>query len=109
MGPNTISFDNKTNLRFGISADYSVSQWVSIFGGIDYIPSSYEDGQIVAGPPGSPGTFDESIFNTYIGMSYKFTDTLSATATYNYTDSSSDFVGGDYNRNRISVGLSAEF
>jgi hypothetical protein len=30
-------------------------------------------------------------------------------ASYNYTDSSSDDDRRDYNRNRISVGVSAEF
>ena len=39
----------------------------------------------------------------------KFTDYLTGTVTYNFTDSSSDFNSGDYDRNRISVGVRAEF
>ena len=42
-------------------------------------------------------------------MSVKFNDYLTGTVSYNFTDSSSDIDGRDYNRNRISVGLSAEF
>jgi long-subunit fatty acid transport protein len=36
---------------------------------------------------------DEDIINAYIGVSYRFTDYLTATASYNFTDSSSDFDG----------------
>ena len=39
----------------------------------------------------------------------KFNDYLTGTASYNYTNSSSDFDSGNYDRNRISIGLSAEF
>ncbi len=49
------------------------------------------------------------ILNAYIGLSVKFNDYLTGTACYNYTDANSDFAGGTYDRNRISIGLSAQF
>lgn len=105
-----VEYDSRTTLRLGISTDYALSQKLSIFGGVDYIPASFEEGRalppLVAGTP--VGDRDEDIINAYIGVSLKFNDYLTGTASYNYTDSSSDF-DNDYDRNRISVGVSAEF
>jgi len=55
------------------------------------------------------GGYSEDIFNGYIGLSVKFNDYLYGTLSYNHTTSSSDLLGGDYDRNRVSVGLRAEF
>jgi hypothetical protein len=66
----------------------------------------------VAGPVGTPltaGGFDEDIWNAYVGLSVKFTEILYGTVSYNYTGSSSDFPDQTYGRNRVSVGLRAEF
>ncbi len=103
-------FSDRSTLRFGLSSEYAISPMFSLFGGVDYIPASFESGNIVSGGvPGPVGDFDEDIFNAYIGVSVKFNDFLTGTASYNYTDSSSDFPDQSYDRNRISVGLSAEF
>ena len=76
-----------------------------------YIPSSFNEGRAL--PPAVAGTpvpdADEDLVNAYIGLSMRFTDILTGTLSYNYTHQSSDFVGQDYDRNRISVGVSAEF
>jgi opacity protein-like surface antigen len=42
-------------------------------------------------------------------MSVKFTDNLYGTCSYNFTDSSSDLAGQDYDRNRVSLGVRYEF
>jgi hypothetical protein len=105
-----VEFDARQTFRFGISGEYAVSPMMSIFGGIDYIPTSYESGRAVAGL--GTGDFpdqDEDIINAYIGVSVKFNEMLTGTASYNYTNSNSDIPGRDYDRNRISVGVSAEF
>jgi uncharacterized protein (PEP-CTERM system associated) len=95
-------------LRFGISGEYSISPTLSVFGGVDYIPTSYNDGRVISGP-GPATDQDEDIINAYIGLSMKFNDYLTGSASYNYTHSSSDLPGRDYDRNRVSVGVSAEF
>lgn len=106
-----VEFDDRRTLRVGISSEYALSQMLSLFAGIDYIPTSYEEGRSVSTPPfiGGISDLDEDIFNGYIGLSYKFNDMITGTASYNYTDSSSDVAGRDYDRNRISLGVSAEF
>lgn len=109
----TVEYDDRETLRFGLSAEYAISPMFSVFGGLDYIPTSYASGRWVGvapevAPVGIPDA-DEDIINAYIGVSVKFNDYLTGTASYNFTDSSSDIIGRDYDRNRISVGVSAEF
>lgn len=106
-----VNFEDSQTLRFGISGDYSISPTFSVFGGIDYIPTSYDGGQVVSSPNtgASFADQDEDILNAYIGVSMKITEYLTGTASYNYTNSNSDIDGLDYDRNRISVGVSAEF
>jgi hypothetical protein len=106
-----VNFEDSKTLRFGISGDYSISPTLSVFGGIDYIPTNYDGGQVVSSPNtgASFGDQDEDILNAYIGVSMKFTEYLTGTASYNYTNSNSDIDGLDYDRNRFSLGVSAEF
>jgi hypothetical protein len=61
---------------------------------------------------GTPTTADglsEDLVNAYIGLSVRLTDYLYGSVSYNHTTSDSDLLGGDYDRNRVSVGLRAEF
>lgn len=106
-------FDDRRTLRLGLSSEYAISPMFSLFGGIDYIPASFDDGRLVGIRAGAPGPtasgIDEDVWNAYIGLSVRFTDYLYGTVSYNYSDSSSDFVGYNYDRNRVSLGLRAEF
>lgn len=111
FGGVVVNFEDSQTLRFGISGDYAISPTFSVFGGIDYIPTNYDGGQVVSAP-NTGASFDdqdEDILNAYIGVSMKITEYLTGTASYNYTNSNSDINGLDYDRNRISVGVSAEF
>lgn len=103
-----VEFDDRRTLRIGISSDYAISPMLSLFGGIDYIPTDYQEGRTIPGGL-SASDLSEDMLNAYIGLSVKINDYLTGTASYNYTTSSSDIAGRDYDRNRISVGLSAEF
>jgi hypothetical protein len=105
-------FDSRETLRLGVAGEYAFSQRLSLFGGVDYIPTSFDDGRWVGGNPLAPATaggLDEDLINLYIGLSVKLTDYLYGSVAYNHTTSDSDLFGGDYDRNRISVGLRAEF
>ncbi len=103
-----VEFDDQQVLRFGVSGEYAISPRFSVFGGVDYIPTSYGGGRTVVGNF-SVSDQDSDIINAYIGTSVKFNDMLTGTLSYNFTDADSDFAGGSYRRNRISIGLSAEF
>lgn len=103
-------FDDRRTLRLGLSGEYALSPMFSIFGGVDYIPASFDDGRLVGGfGPTAIGGLDEDLLNAYIGVSVKFSEMFYGSVSYNYTDSDSDFIGYSYDRNRINVGLRAEF
>lgn len=107
-------FDSRKTLRLGVAGEYALSQRFSLFGGVDYIPSTFDDGRIVDTtlvPPASAtaGGLSEDLVNAYIGFSVQFNDFLYGSVSYNHTTSSSDLLGGDYDRNRYSVGVRAEF
>jgi len=105
-------FDDRQTLRMGVRGDYQISQKLSVFGGVDYIPASFDDGRLVGAGAGFPANFgglEEDLFNVYLGLSVQITDYLYGSVSYNYTDSSSDFPAYTYDRNRVSIGLRAEF
>ncbi|BCX48888.1 capsular polysaccharide biosynthesis protein [Haloferula helveola] len=106
-------FDDRQTLRVGIKASYDLSPKVSIFGGVDYIPSAFDDGRLTFVNFGAPAPvasgIDEDLLNLYIGLTVRFTERLYGSLSYNYTDNSSDFAGYSYDRNRINFGLHAEF
>lgn len=103
-------FDDLQAFRLGVSNEYAITPDFSIFSGIDYIPSQYDDGRSIYTPKGPvPGSYNEDIFNAYVGASMKLTQNLTGTLAYNFTYQDSDFPGQTYHRNRISLGVSAEF
>lgn len=102
-------FDDRKTLRVGVSSEYTFSPTFSLFGGVDYIPTSFESGRRLSGVTGPIADQSEDIINAYIGASMKFNDVLTGTASYNFTKSTSDFSNNDYHRNRFSLGVTAEF
>lgn len=110
IGLNLYDFDQRTALRIGVSGEYALSPMFTIFSGIDFITADLEEGRRVVGAgPLTASGFSQDLFNIYLGLSVKFNDNLYGTFTYNYTDSSSDMAGQDYDRNRVSLGVRYEF
>ena len=107
-GVTTGEYDERLTLRIGTSASYDLSPKLQLFGGVDYIPTSFESGRVITGPGTLPDA-DEDVLNAYIGFALKITETIEANCSYNYTDSDSDLPGRDYDRSRISLGVSAVF
>lgn len=104
------NFDERETLRIGVSGDYKLSPKLTLFSGIDYIPTTYASGRKVAGAgPATAPDLDEDILNAYLGLSVKLTDQLTGNVSYNFTNVDSDLALRSYDRNRISVGVSAEF
>lgn len=109
VGGIPVEYSDRRTLRFGISGEYVFNPMVSLFGGVDYIPTRYQSGNFLPPGAGSAPDVDEDIINAYIGVSYRFNDFLTTSLSYNYSNSDSDFAVRDYERNRISLGVSAEF
>ena len=106
--PALVEYDERLTLRVGVSGEYQISPSLSLFGGVNLITTSYESGNFIIGGAPAPDA-DETLINAYIGASLKLTEYLYGTLTYNFTTSDSDVANRDYDRNRVSVGLRAEF
>jgi len=103
----TTIFDTSQTLRIGIAADYNLSPTVILTGGVNYIHTDFEDGTF---NNVSTGDNDLDLINLYVGVTYRINTALSANATYNYTDSSSDeTLSRDYDRSRFQLGLTYQF
>lgn len=103
-------FDERKTFRLGVTGQYDVSHKLSVFGGLDYIPVTFDSGRLVGGA-GAPtvGGISEDVVNAYVGANLKITDYLTGTLSYAYTDSSSDIANHSYDRHRVSLGVRAEF
>jgi hypothetical protein len=100
-----IDIDKSTNSH---NYDYD-----SLLAGGDFIFSNYMDGRDVepvkTAIPGDPDRYETNL-NGYVGMSYKLTDYLFGNFYYTYTQTFTDISDErEYDRNRITLGLSAEF
>lgn len=97
------SYDEVPTLRAGLQLNHQVTQKLSLYGGIDYIDTSYEE------PNGGLTEFDEQLINYNIGFAYEINQTFTLTGTYNYSDVSSDLDFREYDRNRFNIGVQAQF
>ncbi len=101
------TYDNNSTLRVGVSADYMISPDLSLQGGANVILMDMQDGRSDTIDPVPDAQTD--LLNLYLGFSYKVNDVFYLTGSYNWTDSDSDLDNRTYDRNRVSLGLRAEF
>ena len=102
---NFFAFEESQTFRLGARGTYALNPTVSLFGGINYIFTNYEDAITPVGAPDA----DESVLNLSAGFSYQFNDTLYLTGSYNFTTSFSDFENREYDRNRFQLGVQTTF
>jgi hypothetical protein len=111
LGTVYFNYDERSVFRLGMTGTYLLSPDLSLNSGIDLIQSEYDSGRQVspAGITTGP-SLSETTVNAYIGMSVKLTDFLYGNLSYNYSQVVSDVNDyREYDRNRVSVGVSAEF
>ena len=102
-----LTFDNNSTLRVGVSADYMISPDLSLQGGANIIFMDMQDGRSDTIDPVADAQTD--LLNLYLGFSYRLNDVFYLTGSYNWTDSDSDLENRTYDRNRVSLGVRAEF
>lgn len=103
-------YEDRRALRVGFNAKYTVTKDVSLLMGSDTILSNYMDGRDVDTPSAYGPDKYENNFNAYIGFSTRLTDYLFCNLYYTYIQTFTDISDErEYVRNRISLGLSAEF
>jgi hypothetical protein len=105
----TFEYDDRRALRFGGTSSYSFSPDLSILSGVDLIFSDYLEGRNVNTSTDGPDKYETS-FNAYVGVSFSLTEFLKASMYYNFAQTNTDISDArEYVRNRISLGLTAEF
>ena len=106
--PALAEFDSRLTLRIGTQANYQVSEKLALFSGVDLISTSYEEGRTIPGGV-AVADRDETLVNAYIGATLEITEYLDGTISYNFTGANSDIPNNTYERNRLNLGLKAEF
>jgi len=109
-GNDSFDYEDLRALRLGANGKYTVSEDLSLLAGGDFIFSNYMEGRNVNNSNNYGPDKYETNLNGYIGLSYKLTDYLFANFYYTYTQTFTDISDErEYVRNRITLGLSAEF
>ena len=102
-------YDERTTLRIGTQATYTLSPYISLFGGVNVVLINFDDLLNPGGPLAPPSDFDEEIFNFNIGASYRISSNVFANASYNFTNASSDGLSREFSRNRFNLGVTTTF
>ena len=103
----TYIFDSNDTLRIGARASYAVNPQLSLFGGLNFISTTFDDR--IGGTSPLDGDESEDLFNVNAGFSYEFVNNIYLTGSYNFSNNNSDFEGRDFDRNRVQLGVQATF
>jgi hypothetical protein len=113
VGGNSFQYANQQVLRIGINGSYSLTPRLSLFGGVDYINTAFDDGTELVAPFGKDSGKKEDVLNLSLGLRAKINPALTGECVINFTDSSSDFKSAtftrDFDRTRISAGVNYTF
>ena len=96
------SYDSRYSYRTGVTANHRVTDKLSVNGGAHYTYSDYEGNEIVP-------SVTENQVHASAGLAYRLWENVNLDAQYSYTLLSSDDEFREYDRNRVSLGLSAQF
>lgn len=96
-------YNSRYAYRAGVTANHRVTDRFSLNGGLHYVYSDYE------GNGSTTSNVTEQQVNASAGLAYRLWNNVSMDAAYSYTLLSSDDALREYDRNRVSLGLSAQF
>ena len=96
-------YDSRYAYRTGITADHRLTDRFSLNGGLHYVYSDYD------GNGETTGNVSEQQISASAGLAYRLWNNVSMDAQYSYTLLTSDDELREYDRNRVSLGLSAQF
>ena len=100
----TSVYSDSEALRLGFTANYQVSQVLGLLAGVNYANVGYED--LISGT--GPNSFDEDLFNVFVGFNLDLGNNLVFNGRYNFETLDSD-IDRDYDRNRFTLGLQKTF
>jgi opacity protein-like surface antigen len=96
-------YDSRYAYRTGATANHRVTERLAVNGGLHYVYSDYE------GNAGTTQDVTEQQVHASAGLAYRLWNNVSMDAQYSYTLLNSDDELREYDRNRVSLGLSAQF
>jgi hypothetical protein len=96
-------YDSRYSLRTGITGSHQFSERLTLNGGVHYVYSEYD------GNGTTTEDIDEQQVNATAGLAYRIWNNVSLDAQYAYTLLTSGEEIREYDRNRVSLGLSAQF
>ena len=96
-------YDSRYSLRSGLTASHVVSQRLTLNGGVHHVYSDYEGNGVTV------ESMTEQQVNATAGLAYRLWNNVSLDAQYAYTLLTSGEESREYDRNRVSLGLSAQF
>jgi predicted porin len=96
------SYESRYSLRTGLDVHHRINKKVGVHTGIQYARSNFDGGNVL------PDVAEHSLLMS-AGVSYNFTENLALDAAYTYSILNSDDVAREFQRNNISVGVTASF
>jgi hypothetical protein len=95
-------YESRYSYRTGLTASHRVTERLSLNGGAHYTYSDYDGG-------GAIDDVKEHQIHASAGLAYRLWQNVNVDANYSYTLLNSDDELREYDRNRVSLGLSAQF
>ncbi|MES2596108.1 MAG: outer membrane beta-barrel protein [Verrucomicrobiota bacterium] len=101
-GAELSTFESRYSLRTGVNVSHQLNKRVGLHTGLQYAYSDFDGGSITR-------DVTEHSLLLSAGVSYNFTENLALDANYTYSILSSDDSNREYQRNNVSLGLTASF
>lgn len=101
-GAELSTFQSRYSLRTGLNVNHQISKRVGVHAGVQYAYSDFEGDSV------TPDVTEHSLMMS-AGVSYNFTENLALDAAYTYSILSSDNTAREFQRNNVSLGLTASF
>lgn len=96
-------YESRYAYRTGVTASHRATDRITLTGGLHYVNSDFE------GNGDTTEDVSEQQVNASAGLAYRLWNNVSMDAQYSYTLLNSDDELREYDRNRVSLGLSAQF
>ena len=97
------SFQRRFSYRSSLSYNRELSSRLRTNAGVTYVHNQFELDEAGA------GDVDEDLISLSLGLSYRLVSNVDLNAGYYFTTVSSDNAFREYDRNRVSIGISATF
>ncbi len=95
-------FEDRYAYRSSLSASHAINSKLRVHGGLSYVYSDFQGGDFRS-------DVTENLVSVSVGLGYRLFNNVDLTTDYTYTGVSSDEEFREYDRNRVSLGLSATF